>query len=123
MEYYKQSLSNAEEIGDRDGQGHAYCCLGSCYTHLQDLKEAIECYRQHLNIAEEIGDRKGEACAHSSLGRSFLYSDSLNEALEHFRCRVKVYDSIRASSIAEDELEISSRTKHQFAYTHLWQVL
>ena len=72
MEYYKQSLSNAEEIGDRDGQGHAYCRLGSCYTHLQDLKEAIECYRQHLNIAEEIGDRKGEACAHSSLGRSFL---------------------------------------------------
>ena len=112
MEYYKQSLSNAEEIGDRDGQGHAYCLLGSCYTHLQDL-----------TIAEEIGDRKGEACAHSSLGRSFLYSDSLNEALEHFRCSVKVYDTIRASSISEDELKISFRTKHQFAYTHLWQVL
>ena len=53
----------------------------------------------------------------------FLYSYSLNEALEHFRCSVKVYDTIRASSISEDELKISFRTKHQFAYTHLWQVL
>ena len=123
MEYYKQSLSNAEEIGDRNGQGHAYCRLGSCYTHLHDLKKAIECYKQHLSIAVEIGDRKGEACAHSQLGGSFLHSDSLNEALEHFRCSVKVYDTIRASSISEDELKISFRTKHQFAYTHLWQVL
>ena len=123
MEYYKQSLSNAEEIGDRDGQGHAYCHLGSCYAHLHDFKEAIECYNQHLRISEEIGDRKGEACAHVGLGQSFLHSYSLNEALEHFRCSVKVYDTIRASSISEDELKISFRTKHQFAYTHLWQVL
>ena len=123
MEYYKQSLSNAEEIGDRDGQGHVYCRLGSCYTDLHDFKKAIECYKRHLSIAEEIGDKKGEACAHVGLGQSFLYSNFLNEALEHFRCSVKVYDTIRASSISEDELKISFRSKHQFAYTHLWQVL
>ena len=123
MEYYKQCLSNAEEIGDRFGQGRAYCRLGSCFRELHDWKEAVECYKEHLGIAEEIGDRMAEACAHSKLGQSFLYSDSLNEALEHFRCSVKVYDTIRASSISEDELKISFRTKHQFAYTHLWQVL
>ena len=83
MEYYKQFLSNAEEIGARDGQGHVYCRLGSCHTHLHDLKKAIECYKQHLSIAKEIGDRQGEACAYISLGQSFLYPDSLNEALEH----------------------------------------
>ncbi|CAH3156994.1 unnamed protein product [Porites lobata] len=123
MEYYKQFLSNAEEIGDRVGQGNAYCRLGSCYEDRHDFKEAMECYKQHLSIAEEIGDRKGEACAHSGLGRSFLFSYSLNEALEHFRCCVKICDTIRASSISEDELKMSFRTKHQFAYTHLWQVL
>ena len=123
MEYYKQSLSNAEEIDDREGQGNAYCHLGSCYTDLHDFKEAKECYKQHLRIAEEIGDRTGEACAHDGLGQSFLYSYSLNEALEHFRCCVKIYDSIRAHSISEDQLKISFRAQHQFAYTHLWQVL
>ena len=71
----------------------------------------------------EIGDRMAEACAYVDLGQSFLESHSLNEASEHFRCSVKLCDTIRASSISEDELKISFRTKHQFAYTHLWQVL
>ena len=123
MEYYKLSLSNAKEIGDRDGEGHAYCSLGSCYADIHYFKEAIECYKQHLRTAEEIGDRMAEACAHVDLGRSFLSSSFLNKALEHFRCSVKVYDNIRANSISEDQLKISFRRKHQFAYTHLWQVL
>ena len=123
MEYYKQYLSIAEEIGDRNGQGHAYCRLGTCYRKLHDLKEAIECYKQHLSISEEIGDRRAEACAHKGLGHSFLESHSLNEALEHFRCSVKIYDTIRANYISEDQLKINFFTGHRCAYTHLWQVL
>ena len=103
MEYYKLHLSNAEEIGDREGRGQAYCRLGDCYRHLHDLKEAIECYKKRLRIAEEIGNRMKEACAHRGLGHSFLVSHSLNEALEHFRCCVEIYDTIRASSISEDQ--------------------
>ncbi|CAH3141099.1 unnamed protein product [Porites evermanni] len=123
MEYYKKRLRNAEEIGDRSGQGRAYCRLGKCYLNLHDLKEAIECYKQHLSIAEEIGDRMAEACAHTGLGNSFLESHSLNEALEHFRYCVKIFDTIRANSISEDQLKISFRTEHQDAYTNLWHVL
>ena len=123
MEYYKQYLSNAEEIGDRVGQGSAYCRLGSCYEKLHALKEAIECYKHHLSIAEEIGNRMQEACAHNCLGHSFLKSHSLNEALTHFRCCVKIYDTIRANSISEDQLKISFRTDNKYAYDDLWQVL
>ena len=123
MEYYKQGLRNAEEIGDSFVQGQAYCRLGKCYTKLHDLKEAIECYKKHLSMAEEIGERMSEACAHTDLGHSFLQSHSLNEALKHFRCSVKIYDTIRANSISEDQLKISFRRQHQFAYTLLWQVL
>ena len=50
-------------------------------------------------------------------------SHSLNEALEHFRCSVKIFDTIRANSISEDQLKINFRTLHRCAYTHLWQVL
>ena len=123
MEYYKQCLSIAEEIGHRGRQGRAYCRLGNCYGNLHEFKEAIECYKQHLSMAEEIGDRMAEACAHHGLGLSFLCSDSLNEALGHFRCCVKIYDTIRANSISEDQLKISFRTTREVAYTHLWQVL
>ncbi|CAH3150806.1 unnamed protein product [Porites lobata] len=123
MEYYKQSLSTAEEIGYRVGQGQAYCHLGMCYRKLHEFKEAIEYDKQHLSMAEEIGDRMAEACAHHGLGRSFFRSDSLNEALGHFRCCVKIYDTIRANSISEDQLKISFRTNCEAAYTYLWQVL
>ena len=123
MEYYKQSLSNAEEIGDRGGQGMAYCHLGACYGELYDLKEAIECYKKHLSIAEESGERMLEACAHTDLGHSFLESHSLNEALKHFRCSVKIFDTVRANSISEDQLKISFSTRYRCAHTHLWQVL
>ena len=123
MEYYKQGLRNAEEIGDSFVQGQAYCRLGNCYRKLHDLKEAIECYKKHLSMAEEIGERMSEACAHTDLGHSFLQSHSLNEALKHFRCGVKIYDTIRANSISEDQLKISFRKLHRCAYTHLWQVL
>ncbi|CAH3180706.1 unnamed protein product [Porites lobata] len=123
MGYYKLILSDAEEIVDRESQGIAYCSLGNCYRNLHDWKEAIECYKQHLSISEEIGDRMGEACAHKGLGHSFLESHSLNEALEHFRCSVKIYDTLRASSISEDQLKIGFCRHYQCAYAHLWQVL
>ena len=123
MEYYKLHLSNAKEIGDREGQGKAYCRLGKCYRNLHDLKEAIECYKQHLSISKEIGNRIAEACARTGLGLCLLESHSLNEALEHFRCCVKIYDTIRANSISEDQLKISFRTSNGEAYTQLWRVL
>ena len=116
-------LSNAEEIGDRGGQGKAYCRLGECYRNLHALEEAMECYKQHLRISQEIGDRLAEACAHHGLGRCLLDSHSLNEALEHFRSSVKIIDTIRANSISEDQLKISFCTHHHCGYTHLWQVL
>ena len=123
MKYYMLHLSNAEEIGDRGGQGKAYCRLGECYRNLHALEEAMECYKQHLRISQEIGDRLAEACAHHGLGRCLLDSHSLNEALEHFRSSVKIIDTIRANSISEDQLKISFCTHHHCGYTHLWQVL
>ena len=39
------------------------------------------------------------------------------------RCCVKIYDTIRANSLSEDQLKISFCTSHQSAYTTLWQVL
>ena len=123
IDYLIEDLSIAKEVGSRAEEGSVYCRLGSCYRALHNIKEAIECYKGHLIIAKKIGDRTAEVCAHIGLGHCFLESHSLNEALEHFRCSVKITDTIRASSISEDELKISLRRHYQCAYTHLWQVL
>ena len=123
IECYKQQLSIGKEVGDRELEQRAYCGFAGCYEELHDFKEAIGYYKQHLSLAEEMGEKGKEACAHHGLGRSFLYLGFLNQALEHFRCSVKIYDTLRASSISDDELKISFRTQHEFAYTNLWQVL
>ncbi|CAH3184418.1 unnamed protein product [Porites evermanni] len=120
---YKQYLSSAKKFGYRGGEGVAYCHLGDAYYLLEDYLEALEYFKEHLRIAEEIGDRKGEGCAHNSLGRSLKQLGFLNEALHHFRCSVKIYDTIRANYIAEDQLKISFCKSCEDAYTHLWQVL
>ena len=123
IEYHEKRLSIAKEIGYKAGEGESYCDIGSCYYGLYDFKEAMECYKQQLSIAEEIGSREAEGCAHCGLGHCLLASNSLKEALEHFRCSVKIWDTMRASSIAEDKLKISFCTAKKCAYTHLWQVL
>ena len=54
---------------------------------------------------------------------SLFFGIRFFEALEHFKCCVKIYDTIRANSIPEDQWKIHFCTVHRCAYTHLWQVL
>ena len=51
IEYHKQDLSIAIEVGDRAGQGFAYCNLGNAYQSLGQFQQAIEYHKQHLSIA------------------------------------------------------------------------
>ena len=57
IEYHEQQLSIAKEVGDRDGQGRAYCNLGNAYQCLGRFQQAIEYHKQRLSIAIEVGKR------------------------------------------------------------------
>jgi hypothetical protein len=59
IEYHKEHLAIATEVGDRAGEGTAYGSLGNAYRALWDLCKAIEYQTHHLAIAEEMGDRAG----------------------------------------------------------------
>ena len=48
-------LTIAKEVGDRAGEGRAYCNLGNAYHSLGDFKQAIEYHMLHLTIAKEVG--------------------------------------------------------------------
>ena len=50
----------ARELGDRAGEGQAYCNLGSAYGRKSDITQAIEFYTKSLDIAKEVGDKAGE---------------------------------------------------------------
>ena len=55
-------------MGDRAGEGIAYCNLGNAYHSRGDFQKAIECHEQNLKISKKAGDRAGEGIAYGNLG-------------------------------------------------------
>ena len=90
IEYLKQHLSIAEEVGNRAGSaGCAYGNLGFAYQSLGDSQRAIEYHNRHLRIAKEVGDRAGEGLAYGNLGLAYHSLEEFQQAIEyhnqHFR--------------------------------------
>jgi tetratricopeptide (TPR) repeat protein len=53
IDYHKQCLAIAKEMGDRAGEGKAYGNLGNAYRSQGDNAKAIEYHAQHLAIEKE----------------------------------------------------------------------
>ena len=49
IEYHKQDLAIAKEVGDRAGEGTAYRNLGTCHMHLNE--------RQVWRMTDRVGPR------------------------------------------------------------------
>ena len=83
IEYLKQDLSTAEEVGDKAGAGRAYRGLGFAYLFLGENQRAIEYQNQALRIAKEVGDRAGEGCAYGNLGSTYYELQEFHRAIGH----------------------------------------
>ena len=64
IEYHERDLKISKEVGDRAGEGRAYCNLGNVYDSLGDFQKAIEYHERDLKISKEVGDRAGEGRAY-----------------------------------------------------------
>ena len=87
IEYLKQHLSIAEEVGNRAGSaGCAYGNLGFAYQSLGDSQRAIEYHNQGtlgFRIAKEVGDRAGEGLAYGNLGLAYHSLEEFQQAIEY----------------------------------------
>ena len=54
IEYHEKHLSIAKDLGNRAGEGRAYCNLGNAYHSLADFQRAIEYHEKHLNICKDV---------------------------------------------------------------------
>jgi tetratricopeptide (TPR) repeat protein len=81
IDYFRQHLDNAREIGDRQGEGAALSNLGLAYTDMGQVKRAIRYCKQALKIAREIGDREGEGAALGNLGLAYADMDQVEQAI------------------------------------------
>ena len=55
IEYHERHLKISKEVGDREGEGIAYCNLGNAYHSLGDLQKSIEYHERHLKISKGSG--------------------------------------------------------------------
>ena len=94
IEYFNLHLKIAKEVGDKHGEGEAYCNLGSAYHSLGDLKKAIEYYNLHLKIAKEVGDKHGEGKTYGDLGAALAILGDFKKAMEYFNLHLKIANEV-----------------------------
>ena len=85
IEYHKQNLSIAKELGDRADEGRAYNNLGMAYHKLGDFNQAIEYHKRYLSIAKELGDRADEGRTYNNLGMAYHKLGDFNQAIEYHK--------------------------------------
>ena len=68
VDYLKQSVSVAREIGDVTSEVCKLCCLGNAYWFSGDYARGSESWQQSVKTAQESGNRYQEKCALSKLG-------------------------------------------------------
>ena len=106
IEYHKNRLKIAMEIGDRGGEAAAYGNLGNCYQSLSDYRKSIEYHEKHLKIAIEIGDRGGEGRAYGNLGRAYSSLGDYQKSIEYHEKILKIALEIGDGVEKEEPMEI-----------------
>ena len=82
--YYTQYLTVTKEVGDRAGEGGAYCNLGNAMANIGNLEEeALDYHKEYLKISKEVGDRAGEGKAYCNLGNAYHSMGNLKQAMEY----------------------------------------
>jgi tetratricopeptide (TPR) repeat protein len=91
IEYHKQHLTMAKELGNRVGEGKAYGNLGCAYQALGDYSKTIEYHAQHLAIAKKVGDRAGEYSVSESGNLNAYHSQgNISKAIEYHEQRLTI---------------------------------
>ena len=83
IEYHERHLKISKEVGDRAGEGKAYCNLGIAYYSLGDFQEAIEYYKGNLKISKEVGNKAEKGKAYCNLGIAYYSLGDFQKAIEY----------------------------------------
>jgi tetratricopeptide (TPR) repeat protein len=83
IEYFRQALAIASEIGDKRGEENALGNVGNAYYFLGEVHKAIEHYEHALVIAREIEDKRNEGVWLGNLGGAYAGMGEIRKAVEY----------------------------------------
>ncbi|MEU9893338.1 tetratricopeptide repeat protein [Streptomyces phaeochromogenes] len=93
-DWYRQSLTINEDLGDRPGMAITYHQLGRVAEERGRLDEAGDWYRQSLTIEKDLGNRPGMASAYGQLGRVAQQRGRLDEAEDWYRRSLTINEDL-----------------------------
>ena len=93
-DWYRQSLTIKEELGNRPGMASTYHQLGIVAQARGRLDDAEDWYRQSLTINEELGNRPGMASTYHQLGIVAQARGRLDDAEDWYRQSLTINEEL-----------------------------
>jgi tetratricopeptide (TPR) repeat protein len=93
-DWYRQSLTINEELGNRSGMATTYHQLGMVAQGRGRLDDAEDWYRQSLTIKEELGNRPGMASSYHQLGIVAQDRGRLDDAEDWYRQSLTIKEEL-----------------------------
>ncbi|MFD7403575.1 tetratricopeptide repeat protein [Streptomyces sp. NPDC059866] len=93
-DWYRQSLTIKEGLGDRPGMATSYGQLGMVAQDRGRLEEAEDWYRRSLTIDEDLGNRPGMATSYHQLGMVAQDRGRLEEAEDWYRQSLTIKEGL-----------------------------
>ncbi|MGH9914328.1 MAG: tetratricopeptide repeat protein, partial [Pyrinomonadaceae bacterium] len=85
LNYFHQSLSQFEKMGDKIGISRMLVNIGNSFGVQENYTEALDSYRKALALREEMGDTVNVAKILQNIGSVQISQDRLLEALESYQ--------------------------------------
>ena len=95
LQYWKQSLTLYQEIGDRQGEAASMGNLGLVYSNFGNYLIAFDYHQKSLDITRRIEDRKGEAASLNNLGSTYAILGDYNKAIDYHRQSLAITREIK----------------------------
>jgi len=85
VDYLRQALTIAREIGDQRSESTHLNYLGRAYRNLGQYKQSIDCLQKALAITRRIDDRRSEGSHLMNLGRAYRNLEQYERAIDYFQ--------------------------------------
>ncbi|OLS21434.1 MAG: Photosystem I assembly protein Ycf3 [Candidatus Heimdallarchaeota archaeon LC_3] len=95
LQYYQDSLTTFEKLGNKFGMARAQSVLGEFYMFsLRDYTTGIPYFHKSLVLFEELNHKKGIAYCYHRIGVFYNSHGELDQAMKNFQKSYQLYEEI-----------------------------
>ena len=99
IKHLEKAIFYLKKIGNKFEIARAYNSLGTIFTYINKLEDAIECYKKQLNIADLIGDIRLIGYGLGNIGYCYAKLNQIAEAEEYIEKAKKIFKKTKNENI------------------------